>query len=129
MAQKQPENLPQKWPESIELPWRGVVAQWLERKTLIHEVVGSNPAVVTSSVLPKLGGWMTSASGIGQAKSLPTKVGLAPGEVPQSRLASKLPLYSPGVSAGEMRHRPVHVPVSLREAAGETSSCFMQSVI
>ena len=38
---------------------RGIVAQRLERKTLIHEVVGSNPAVVTSSVLPKGGGWMT----------------------------------------------------------------------
>ena len=54
---------------------------------------------------------------MGQAKS-PTIVGLAPGEVPQSRLAGKLPLYSPGVSAGEMRHRPFHVPVSLREALG-----------
>ena len=34
---------------------RGVVAQRLERKTLLHEVVGSNTAVVNSSVLPK--GW------------------------------------------------------------------------
>ena len=39
---------------------RGVVAQRLELKTLIHEVVGSNPSAVTSSVLPKLGGWMTA---------------------------------------------------------------------
>ena len=62
-----------------------------------------------------LGGLDESASGISQAKS-PTKVGLAPGDVLQSRLAGKLPLHSPGVSAGEMRHRPVHVLVSLREA-------------
>ena len=47
----------------------GVVAQRLERKTHIHEVVGSNPAVVTSSVLPKGWGLDDSASGIGQAKS------------------------------------------------------------
>ena len=40
------------------LEW-GVVAQRLERKTLIHEVVGLNLAVVTSSVLPKGGGLMT----------------------------------------------------------------------
>ena len=32
---------------------RGIVAQRLERRTLIHEVVGSNPAVVILSVLPK----------------------------------------------------------------------------
>ena len=48
---------------------RGVVAQRLERKTLIHEVVGSNPAVVTLSVLPKGWGLDDSASSIGQAKS------------------------------------------------------------
>ena len=35
------------------IPERGVVAQRLEWKTLIHEVVGSNLAVVTLSVLPK----------------------------------------------------------------------------
>ena len=48
------------WPLlSLAQTRRGVVAQRLERKTLIHEVVGSNLAVVTSSVLPKGGGWMT----------------------------------------------------------------------
>ena len=62
---------------------RGVVAQQLERKILIHAVVGSNPSVVTLSVLPKLGGWMTMLQ---RSKSRPTKVGLAPGEVPQCRL-------------------------------------------
>ena len=36
------------------LEW-GVVAQRLERKTLIHEVMGLNPSVVISSVHPK--GW------------------------------------------------------------------------
>ena len=60
----------------------GVVAQSVRSKALIHEVVGSNPAV-TLSVLPKLGGWMTMLQ---RSKSRPTKVGLAPGEVPQSRL-------------------------------------------
>ena len=45
------------------------MAQRLEQKTLIREVVGSNPAVVTSSVLPKGWGLDDSASGIGQAKS------------------------------------------------------------
>ena len=34
---------------------RGVVAQSVRSRTLIHEVVGSNPAAVTLSVHPK--GW------------------------------------------------------------------------
>ena len=51
---------------------------------------------------PQIRGLDDSASGIGQAKS-PTLVGLAHGEVPQSRLAGgKLPLYYPGVTDGEM---------------------------
>ena len=35
-------------------------------------------------------------------QNLPTIVGLAPGEVPQSQLAGKLPLYFPRVAAGKM---------------------------
>ena len=57
---------------------------WLERKTLIHEVVGSIP--VSGVIAPQIRGLDESASGIGQEKS-PTIVRLAPGEVPQSRLA------------------------------------------
>ena len=85
----------------------------LEWKTLIHEVGGSRP--VSGDSAPQIRGLDESATGIGPAKS-PAIVGLVPVEVPQSRLAGNLPLYSPGVSAGEMRHRQVHVPVSLREA-------------
>ena len=55
--------------------------------TLIHGVMGSNLVVVTVSA-PQIRGLDDGASGIGQAKSRPTKLGLAPGpgEVPQSRL-------------------------------------------
>ena len=74
-----------------------VVAQWLERKTLILEVVGSRPSV-RRPCSPNLGvGWQCHRHGPG--KSIPNKVGLAPGEVPQSRLFLGVP---PGVSAGEM---------------------------
>ena len=48
--------------------WRGVVALWLERKTLIHEVVSLSPASSVSA--PQIRGLDDSASGIGQAKSL-----------------------------------------------------------
>ena len=46
------------------------MAQSVRLSTLIHEVVGSNPAVVILSVLPKLGGWMTMLQ---RSKSRPTK--------------------------------------------------------
>ena len=78
---------------------RGGVAQSVRLSTLIHEVVGSNPAVVILSVLPKLGGWMTMLQ---RSKSRPTKVGLAPGEVPQCRLQLRS-YHSLSVSRVEMQ--------------------------
>ena len=74
------------------------MAQSVRLSTLIHEVVGSNPAVVILSVLPKLGGWMTMLQ---RSKSCPTKVGLAPGEVPQCRLQLGS-VRALGVSRAEM---------------------------
>ena len=53
------------------------------------------------SVLPKEWGLDDGASGMGQAKSRPTKVGLAPGEVPQCQLQLGN-FQALGVSHGEM---------------------------
>ena len=56
------------------------MAQLVRSATLVHEVVGSNPAVVTLSVLPKGWGLEDSTIGIGQANSRPTKSNFYPGK-------------------------------------------------
>ena len=71
------------------------MAQLVRRSTLIHEVLGSNLALVILSVLPKLGGLMTASEPVlgctGGVKSS-NLVGLAPGEVPQCQLLER-PLH------------------------------------
>ena len=71
-------------------------------------------ARVTLSVVPKLGGWMT----------VPTEVGLAPGDIPQCRLLLDEALHSQASGCwgkDEMRHRPFHV--SLIEEAPYITFC------
>ena len=72
------------------------MAQSVRSTTLIHEVVGSNPAV-TLSVLPKLGGWMTMLQ---RSKSRPTKSDLHLGKFHSADYCSMRPctLKPPGVT-------------------------------
>ena len=74
------------------------MAQSVRLSTLIHEVVGSNPAVVILSVLPKLGGWMTMLQ---RSKSRPTKSDLHLGKFHSADYCSMRPctLKPPGVTA------------------------------